>query len=163
MDRLRQLPGFCVIIKMRTVRLMTSGMDKKTFIRNLKQAFCDFTREGVKYTEVWLSDVDFGGLYYSDKYILHVKAEHDISSCSPEISSILHFLNEHAHEELQAIWSVYVYNSSDEVHCLSENLVFTDEQACKNNPPLSAYFNWPKEFFLYLRISCRFNKRRNNL
>ena len=108
-------------------------MDKKALIENLKDVFCQFNKaDGNKYTEVWLSDVDFGNLYHSDKFILHVKAEHEISSCSDEIDNVLRYLDEHAHDELQFIWSVYIYDSTDQIHCQFEDLlVYTEAQSCK--------------------------------
>jgi len=108
-------------------------MDKRALIEKLQSAFCQFNKaEGNKYAEVWLSDVDFGELYHSDKYILHVKAEHDISSCSDEIDNVLRYLDYHAHNELQYIWSVYIYDSTDQIHCQYDDLlVFTDDQSCK--------------------------------
>lgn len=102
-------------------------MDTKLFIKKLQGIFCD----SKKYTEVWLSDVDLGGLYDNGKYILNVKAEHEIDSCSSEISGVLELLDKHAQELLEYIWAVNVLDSNDEVHCASgELLVYTEETAC---------------------------------
>ena len=38
----------------------------------LQDVFCKKDRTDKKYAEVWLSDVDFGGLYQSDKFVLNV-------------------------------------------------------------------------------------------
>ena len=56
-------------------------MDTNTIIKNLKGIFCDSNKRDKRYSEVWLSDVDFGGLYHTNKYyILNVKAEHKIDN-----------------------------------------------------------------------------------
>jgi hypothetical protein len=108
-------------------------MDKRTTIKNkLNSIFCDLSKGDKKYSEVWLSDVDFGELYQSDKYVLNVKAEHSIDSCKDEIDEILDLLNEKANEELQSIWQVRIFDSSDEVHCASDEiLIYSEETSCK--------------------------------
>lgn len=107
-------------------------MDTKTLINNLKQVFCDSQKQGRKYSEVWLSDVDFGGLYHTDKYyILNVKAEHTIDSCSDEIKDVLDLLNEKAKGELTHIWRVDVYHSNDDFYCMGDDLlVYTEDKSC---------------------------------
>jgi hypothetical protein len=94
--------------------------------------FCNLNKEGKKYLEVWLSDIDFGGLYRSGKYNLNVKADHIIDSCSDEIREILAILDQKAHNELQYIWSVSVYDSKDQIHCISQDLlVYDEESSCR--------------------------------
>jgi hypothetical protein len=66
-------------------------MDRKALIKRLNHLFCDLNRAGKKYTEVWLSDVDFGDLYRADKYILNVKAEHAIDACRRDQGNLAHF------------------------------------------------------------------------
>ncbi len=109
-------------------------MDKKVFIDNLHRIFCETNLKDKKYSEVWLSEVDFGGMYSNGKYVLNVKAEHKIDSCSGEISDILDMINEQAKEDLEYIWRVDVYDSNDQFHCQSFNndiLIYTEESACK--------------------------------
>ncbi len=106
-------------------------MDQKTLVKKLHQIFCDTNKEDRKYSAVWLSDVDLGGLYYNEKYVLNVKAEHLIDNCNEEIISILKLLDEKAKEELKYIWRVVVYNADEEWHCYSEDLMVLSEQdAC---------------------------------
>lgn len=107
-------------------------MDRKALIKKLNSLFCALNKEGRKYTEVWLSDVDFGELYHSDKYyILNVKAEHVIDSCNAEIREILHILDKNVKEELQYIWRVAVYDASENVHCVGDELtVFNEATSC---------------------------------
>lgn len=106
-------------------------MDTTAFIEKLNSIFCEINRNNKKYSCVWLTEVDFGGLYQNDKYVLNVKAEHQIDSCNAEIFTIIKLLDEKAKEELQNIWRVDVYNANEEIHCWSEELlVFDESDAC---------------------------------
>lgn len=106
-------------------------MDRKALIKKLNSLFCTLHKEGKKYTEVWLSDVDFGDLYQSDKYILNVKAEHVIDSCNDEIKEILQILDKSVKEELQYIWRVAVYDASESIHCVGDELtVYNEATSC---------------------------------
>lgn len=104
-------------------------MDQKVFINRLQKIFCDTNKEDKKYSAVWLSDVDLGGMYYTDKYVLNVKAEHQIENSNDEIISILQLLHEKANEELKSIWRVVVYNANEEWHCYSEDMIVYSEEA----------------------------------
>jgi len=106
-------------------------MDRKALIKNLNHLFCNLNKQGRKYSEVWLTDVDFGGLYQSGKYVLNVKAHHRIDSCNDEIKEILAILDKEAHSELQYVWSVSVYDANDQIHCISsDSIVFDEGTAC---------------------------------
>jgi len=108
-------------------------MDTKTLITNLNKAFCDLNKQQKKYSSIWLSDVDFGGLYHSGKYILNLKAESEfeIDSCGDEIEEILVFLDKNAKEELIDIWKVEIYDANDEIHCESDDIIiYEDQNAC---------------------------------
>jgi hypothetical protein len=106
-------------------------MDTKALIKKLNEIFCDLNRTEKKYSEVWLTDADFGGLYYSELYVLNIKAEHQIHSCSDEIGYIISLLDEKAKEELKLIWRVDVYNADEEIHCQSdEGLIYNESIAC---------------------------------
>ena len=100
--------------------------------KKLKDIFCNENKTSHKYAEVWLSDVDFGGLYQTDKFVVNVKAEHKISSCNEEIKYIITDLfKQLSKEELSLIWRVDVYNSFEQIHCQSDDiLVYTEADAC---------------------------------
>ena len=100
--------------------------------KKLKNVFCIENRTNKKYSEVWLSDVDFGGLYQNEKVVVNVKAEHKIISCNEEIKYIFtNLFKQLSKEELGLIWRVDVYNSFEEIHCQSDELlVFTPEESC---------------------------------
>lgn len=107
-------------------------MDQKTFIAKLNKIFCQSNKAGKKYSEVWLSDVDFGGMYHNGKFVLNVKADHSIDNCNEEIFSVIKMLSEQAPTELEKIWRVVVYNADDSWHCFSTEdlLVYTEGDSC---------------------------------
>ena len=65
-------------------------MDKTIFIKNLKILFGDAAKTENKYTKVWLSQATYGGLYYSDNYIVKAILEKPILRYGVEID----FLND---------------------------------------------------------------------
>lgn len=100
--------------------------------KKLKDVFCAENKNARRYSEVWLSEVDFGGLYHSDKFVVNVKAEHQIDSCNEEIKYIFATLfKQLSQEDLSLIWRVDVYNSDEQIHCQSEDvLVYTSLDNC---------------------------------
>jgi hypothetical protein len=99
----------------------------------LKDIFCQENKGTRKYSEVWLSEVDFGGLYQNNKYVVNVKAEHDIDSCNNEIKHIVSDLFKTlSKEETEFIWKVDVYNSNEQIHCQSidDIIVYKLSEAC---------------------------------
>lgn len=111
------------------VEVSVEGLRKK-----LRDIFCIENKATNKYSEVWLSEADFGGLYQSDKFVVNVKAEHEIDSCNEEIKYIVTVLfKQLSKKELSAIWRVNVYNSFEEIHCQSDDiLVYTVSDACSS-------------------------------
>lgn len=106
-------------------------MDKKSLVEKLNFIFCDLKKQGKKYSEVWLTEVDFGGLYVSNKYTLNVKTVQEIDNCNDEIKSIVFLLYEKAKKEYQYIFEVIIYNSSNDIHCQSTDLmVFEENKTC---------------------------------
>ncbi len=111
---------------------MVTKISIDDFRKKLKDIFCAENKVSRKYSEIWLSDVDFGGLYQSDKFVVNVKAEHKIASCNEEIKHIVtNLFKQLSKEELYFIWRVDVYNSDEQIHCKSEDiLVYTTVDAC---------------------------------
>jgi len=107
-------------------------VDTKLLIKKINEVICEYSKKSQKkFSEVWLTPVDFGGLYDNGKFNLCVKAEHEIYSCLEETTEIINYLNEFAKNELKMIWAVLVYNSSDQIHCESETLrVFDETHTC---------------------------------
>lgn len=107
-------------------------MDPKALINKLHQIFFENYNKGEKrYSQIWLSEVDFGGLYHSNKFDLNLKAEHKIERYYTEIKDIITMLGQKAKEELKSIMSVRVYGPNDKVECESDDyLVYEKETAC---------------------------------
>lgn len=78
-------------------------MDTKTLIKKLKEIFAESNKGEKKYSQIWLSEIDLGGLYYSDKFVLRLKAAHTIKDFFNEILEIITMLNEKAKEESKFI------------------------------------------------------------
>lgn len=111
---------------------MVATISIEDLAKKLKDIFCIENKTNRKYSEVWLSDVDFGGLYQTDKVVVNVKAEHNIDSCNEEIKYIINVLfKQLSQEEMSLIWRVDVYNASEEFHCQTEDvMVYTEIDVC---------------------------------
>jgi hypothetical protein len=111
---------------------MVETISIEVLAEKLKDIFCAENKTSKKYSEIWLSDVDFGGLYQTDKVVVNVRAEHEIDSCNEEIKYIVTVLfKQLSKEELSFIWRVDVYNSFEEIHCQSDDfLVYTTLDPC---------------------------------
>jgi hypothetical protein len=81
-------------------------MDKAVFVKKLRNLFLNLNNNDKRYSKVWLSDADFGGLYHSGKYILKLKAEHQIDSYRSEIIYIFDLLDKTLDKEE----SSYIFN-----------------------------------------------------
>lgn len=106
-------------------------MDTKALVRKLNRVFCDANQKDRKYAEIWLSEVDFGGMYKSGDFVLHVKAQYQLEYCFKEIKVIFDLLSERAKDELKLIWRLSVYNADEQVQpeC-GDILVYTLEDVC---------------------------------
>ena len=107
-------------------------MDRKALIRNLNQAFCDNQKEGSKkFTEAWLSYIDFGGLYFTDEhYILTVKAAY-LDGLHKDIREVLMLIQQKAEQELKHIAQVSVRHVDDRMYCTADDFpVFKADESC---------------------------------
>lgn len=113
---------------------MVSTISVGDLKKKLKDIFCNENKASNKYALVWLSEVDFGGLYYADKFVVNVKAEHEIPSCNEEIKYIAAVLfRQLSKEERLQIWRVNVYNSFEEIRCERDDiLVYTMSDVCSS-------------------------------
>ena len=103
-------------------------MDKKLFIKEIKKTFLNFNATEKKYSKIWLTEVDYGGLYYSDKCVLNVQMENHIDIYSYEIDFLVDFLSENLPPEINILIDhVKVYNDTDFVRIGREDIVLFDE------------------------------------
>lgn len=103
-------------------------MDTKTLVKNLNRVFSESNNTEKKYLQIWLSEVDFGGLYHSDKFVLNLKAEHRIERYSTELKDIITMLAQKAKEELKYIMHVAVYEPDDAAECESDDYLVYEKE-----------------------------------
>ena len=65
-------------------------MDKAVFVRKLKNIFLNL--EDKKYSKVWLSEANYGGLYRSGHYLVNLKFLPDFNEEITYISKTVHML-----------------------------------------------------------------------
>jgi hypothetical protein len=108
-------------------------MDKAIFISELRDVFSNLNKKEKRYSKVWLSDENFGGLYHSGKYILNVKASHHLKEYSPEIRFIIDLLDEKLdREKVSYIFNLEIYNENEEVRPDSDDIIlYNDEVSYK--------------------------------
>jgi len=108
-------------------------MDKSIFINELRDIFSTLNKKEKKYSAVWLSDENFGGLYHSGKYVLNLKANHEINGYKSEISYLLNFLRGKLDsEKLSYIFNMEVFNENEEAHPDKDDIIlYTDEVSYK--------------------------------
>ena len=101
----------------------------KDLAKALKDIFCMENLKQRKYAEVWLSEVDFGGLHLNDKVVVNVRAAEFIESRIVEIKHIaMDLLKLLDPEESRLVWRVSVYMFDEDEHCAGDELlVFKDE------------------------------------
>ncbi len=105
-------------------------MDKKALIKKLREIFTESNKGDRRYSIIWLSQLNYGGLYYSKDFALKLKAEHKIERYLTEIQYVFGLLREKAAEESKPILRVSIYGPNDNVEPESDDyLVFEAEPA----------------------------------
>lgn len=103
-------------------------MDTKKLVERIKDILCSINKQNKKYETAWLSYED--DLTGRERYILNVKAEHNVSSCYEEIRFLTKTLwDELSADSLRLIARIVVYNSNEEIHCWSEDIVLLEDAA----------------------------------
>lgn len=100
-------------------------MDTKALIKKLKEVFSE--RGEKKYSQIWLSEIDLGGLYHTDSYILRLKAAYTVKDFFNETLEIIKTLNEKAKEEAKYISRVSVYDITETAHPESDDIIIYEE------------------------------------
>ena len=120
---------FCSNVIMGTFEKLYN-MERPVLIKGLKDIFADINKENKRYTRVWLTDMDYGGLYHSGDYILCAIAAPHIRSFSPEISYLIDLLAEKlGQEKFSYINKVVVYlaNERFENSDRDDIIIYSDE------------------------------------
>ena len=92
----------------------------------LKELFSNANKTDKKYAEIWLTGVDFGGLYDTDLVVVNISAAYELESCNEELKYIgIQLFPKLAKRVRSKIWRVALYNLSEDVHCeAGEMLVY---------------------------------------
>lgn len=102
-------------------------MDTKALIEKLQEIFSAVNRGEKKYTKIWLSEIDLGGLYYSNKFILRLKAAFAIKDFIKETLEIVELLNEKAKDQAKFIQRVSVYDVNEKAQPSYEDIIIYEE------------------------------------
>jgi hypothetical protein len=102
-------------------------MDRKALVKNLKNVFSKNEIRD-KYSEVWLSHIDFGGLYHTEKsFVLNVVPKHEIDTTLTEVRHVLNFLRENAKEEEKQIWVVDIHKPGVDLYYVRNDMIIYAE------------------------------------
>jgi hypothetical protein len=103
-------------------------MDTKALIRKLAHIFSE-SGAVKKYSQIWLSEIDLGGLYQSDKFILNLKAQEKIGRYLSELEFVSSLLRQKAKEELKFIMVVKVFGADEKIEPESDDYIIYEEEA----------------------------------
>lgn len=97
-------------------------MDTKKLVERVTQTLCSVNQEGRKYETAWLSFED--DLTGRERYVLNIKADHTVNSYYEETRSLTELLwRELDSESLRMIARIAVYDSHNDIHSWSEDIV----------------------------------------
>lgn len=95
-------------------------------VEEIRRVLCESNHDEPKYASAWLSFND--DLTGRERYVLNVKAEHDIPSCFAETRLINEKLREQLEPEaLRLISRIVVHNFDEQVHCWTDDIVVVEE------------------------------------
>ena len=102
-------------------------MDTKALVKKLQEIFTETNKGEKRYSKIWLSEIDLGGLYHSVNYVLRLKAAFSISDFYDETREIIRLLDEKAKEEAQYIPRVSVYDANEKVQPQFDDIIIYEE------------------------------------
>ena len=105
-------------------------MDKTAFLTELRNIFLALNKLEKRYTRVWLTEMDYGGLYYSGTYILNVITCPNTEEYSPEIKFLINLLSTKLGDEKFALINrVAVYLADEYTHFSKDDIIIYDDEA----------------------------------
>lgn len=104
-------------------------MDKTTFIKEIKNIFLDINAKEKKYSRVWLSEANFGGLYRSGKYQVNVKPWHNSDNID-EGRNLIYMLHEKIDVETRRkyYYMAQIHNENEEIYTEPGDIVLINEE-----------------------------------
>lgn len=100
---------------------------QKALINKLQETFEANNQGDKKYSRVWLSQLNYGGLYYSKDFALKLKAEHKIERLLTEISFVSSLIREKAAEESKSIMRISVYGPDEKAEPESDDYIIYED------------------------------------
>jgi len=105
-------------------------MDSKTLIENICSFFRKIECGDKRYSQAWLSETDFGGVYIKRRFVLHVKTAFLMDDYQPERRRIMHLLRENVPEEYNLFRGISILDAADrECYTPDDLLVFDRTEA----------------------------------
>ena len=106
-------------------------MDTKALVKKLREVFSEAFKDGRRYSHIWLSPLDYDGLYQSEDFVLKLRSENKIERYLTEITEVSNVLRKNFKEELKHIVSVVVYGPNEKAECEADDyLVYEEAAAC---------------------------------
>jgi hypothetical protein len=103
-------------------------MDTKALVKKLHDIFQGNNNGINKYSKVWLSHLNYGGLYYSKDFELKLKTEYKIDRYLKEIEEVSSLLQEKAREESKYILRISVYGSDEQAEPENDDYLVHEEE-----------------------------------
>ncbi len=108
-------------------------MDKAIFIKELRDIFSGLNEKDKRYSKVWLSDADFGGLYQSGKYNLYLKAQNQIPRNKTEISFLIDLLDQKLDKDkVPYIFNIEVFNTNEYARPDRDDIILYNDELIYN-------------------------------
>ncbi len=103
-------------------------MDTKKLVERIKNILCTANQKDRRYETAWLSFED--DLTGRERYVLNVKTGHTVSSCYEETRLLTELLwRELDTENLRMIARIAVYDTHNNIHCWSEDILLFESMA----------------------------------
>ncbi|MGI8637459.1 MAG: hypothetical protein ACR2KZ_18845 [Segetibacter sp.] len=102
-------------------------MDTKALVKKLQEIFAEINKGEKKYSKIWLSEIDLGGLYHAVNYVLRLKAVYTIHDVYDETLQIIKLLNEKAKDESKFIPRVSIYDINEKAQPQYDDIIIYEE------------------------------------
>jgi len=103
-------------------------MDTKALIKKLQDLFAERNNGEKRYSKIWLSEIDLGGLYRSPGFVLRLKAAFTIKDFFEETLEIIRLIRDKANEESKYIPRVSVYDINEKAEPSDDDLLIYEEE-----------------------------------
>ena len=104
-------------------------MDTKTLIKKLQDIFAEVSNGEKKYSKIWLSEIDLGGLYRSPGFVLRLKAAFTIKDLYEETFEIIQLLRDKLREESRYLPRVSVYDVNEKAQPEGDDIIIYEEES----------------------------------